>query len=457
MYNGTIKDAAGDSMGSGIIGDIQGDSMYNGVLTDAEGDTMGSGQFLDAALDSLGNVTLKVTNVVAHYFFGSGSGITNTPTATNAIYAVTATGVPSVLGALTTIAPLLVVSGSGGTVYAGLTAGGVSNNADLYVPGLLRAAIVSGVLSNATGNLSGSATTASTATNLAAPNLYPFGTNDPTTTRQFEFTTNAGTVTIWGVTNNWLVGSGGGGGAGYGWVATNGGFGANIYYTTNSTSAQVAQTNNGNVLVNSNVGIGGDLTIAGNGGTGANGPIYVNTSTTFNNAEIASLFSSSVLGTMSLGMGTGLHSTYNEGQLVWGQSGASSAQNSIGLGIYNGTLENTKGLIWVNGAGVVTSAGVVNVWTNIYAGAVVVTNGIGTLSPHIPVLVPVGASPFTFSNPTPVNLKLHFVGQAAAYSYTLNGVLVFTGTNCVPDDLAPTNVTVITYSSTVPLLYTNSW
>ena len=222
---------------------------------------------------------------------------------------------------------------------------------------------------------------AGTATNLAAPNLYPFGTNDPTTTRQFEFTTNAGTVTIWGVTNNWLVGSGGGGGAGYGWVATNGGFGANIYYTTNSTSAQVAQTNNGNVLVNSNVGIGGDLTIAGNGGTGANGPIYVNSSTTFNNSEIAGLFSSSVAGTMSLGMGTALHGSYNEGELMWGQSGASSAQNSIGLGIYNGTLENAKGLIWVNGAGVVTSSGVVNVWTNIYAGAVVVTNGFVSYQP----------------------------------------------------------------------------
>jgi hypothetical protein len=219
----------------------------------------------------------------------------------------------------------------------------------------------------------------------------------------------------------------------------------------------VAQTNNGNVLVNSNVGIGGDLTIAGNGGTGANGPIYVNTSTTFNNSEIASLFSSSVAGGMYLGMGTVLHSTYNEGQLVWGQSGASSGQNSFGLGVYNATLGTAKGLLWVNGAGVVTSSGVVNVWTNIYAVGIVVTNGIGTLSPHIAVQVTVGASPFTFSNSTPVNLKLHFVGQAAAYSYTLNGVAVFTGTNSVPDDLATTNVTVITYSSTAPLLYTNSW
>jgi len=71
--------------------------------------------------------------------------------------------------------------------------------------------------------------------------------------------------------------------------------------------------------------------------------------------------------------------------------------------------------------------------------------------------VNIGSSPFTFSNTIPVNLKLHFVGQAAPYTYTMNGVSVYTGTNSVPDDLAATNVIVLTYSSTPPILYTNAW
>ncbi len=87
-------------------------------------------------------------------FNGPGSGLTGTaPTLNiggNAATATTATGVPSVLSTEGALSPILMVSGSGGMVYAGLTGGGISNNADLYVPGLVRAAIFSGTGSNLT-------------------------------------------------------------------------------------------------------------------------------------------------------------------------------------------------------------------------------------------------------------------------------------------------------------------
>lgn len=85
------------------------------------------------------------------------------------------------------------------------------------------------------------------------------------------------------------------------------------------------------------------------------------------------------------------------------------------------------------------------------------TNGINSVGSHIPAAVTVGASPFSFTNQTPVALHMHIL-DAAAYSVTLNGVsIVSSFTGPYPDVLQPTNIWTITYLSTAPTLVTNTW
>ena len=80
----------------------------------------------------------------------------------------------------------------------------------------------------------------------------------------------------------------------------------------------------------------------------------------------------------------------------------------------------------------------------------------GNATPHLPVAVTVGSSPFNFTNNTKSTLECYFSGSVA-YSVSKNGVGVF---GSLASDgyfhLQPTNTLTITYS-VAPTFYTNSW
>ena len=250
------------------------------------------------------------------------------------------------------------------------------------------------------------------------------------------FTTNAGQVTAT------ITATGGGGSPIY--VATNNGTGWNLTALTNSGNP-VGLTNNG-LYLSSQPLITSSTMTAGSFSCGAAGNFAINGTCGMQGAGGGSVIPFKVNGTTTLGMvcfspnyyflagGTNAGFAFGRNEsYMWDGTQPDAAITSLATGTM---LFRTNVVVWGSG---------------------VFTNGIATYAAHTPAAVTVGTSPFTFTNPAPVNLKLHFVGQAAAYSYTLNGVAVFTGTNCVPDDLAPTNIVVITYSNTPPLFYTNAW
>ena len=105
-----------------------------------------------------------------------------------------------------------------------------------------------------------------------------------------------------------------------------------------------------------------------------------------------------------------------------------------------------SGVTTITASGTITtSAGVV--------GASVTTTG----STHTPAAVTVGASPFSFNNNTGVNLEC-YVSDSAAYSLTKNGVAIYGSLASDSYVMLQTNCTlVITYASTTPAIYTNSW
>lgn len=109
---------------------------------------------------------------------------------------------------------------------------------------------------------------------------------------------------------------------------------------------------------------------------------------------------------------------------------------------------NSSTLTFMNGNGVIKAA--------LTASNAVFDAGVATLGNHIPNAVSVGASPFTFTNPTGnPNLRYHIL-DSAAYSVSLNGVpIVSSFTGPYADSLEVTDVLVLTYLSTAPTLYTN--
>ena len=142
-------------------------------------------------------------------------------------------------------------------------------------------------------------------------------------------------------------------------------------------------------------------------------------------------------------------------------------QNSGNYYINNGVIKlGTNGLI--AGYPGVPNAGVADVSLQRFAsGTWRMTNNLilpGTLTaagfvstaPHTPVAVTVGASPFTYSNSTPVALECYFSG-GTAYSITKNGAAVYG--SIIGNDyfkLDPTNICIITYT-VAPTFYTNTW
>jgi hypothetical protein len=210
-------------------------------------------------------------------------------------------------------------------------------------------------------------------------------------------------------------------------------------------------TNSGNLLASGNAGIGGLLTVSSQGinvlgtgsltlaGTSGAGLIITALCTVGNTVGFSLYNTSGGLGLCAWsGLGTGAETR------VFSTSTTNYLTGNVSLAITN-----------ASGDLLLSSAG--NILLNSVGGGHTVISGIASTVNHTPVSVNIGSSPFTFSNTIPVNLKLHFVGQAAPYTYTMNGVSVYTGTNSVPDDLAATNVIVLTYSSTPPILYTNAW
>ena len=137
---------------------------------------------------------------------------------------------------------------------------------------------------------------------------------------------------------------------------------------------------------------------------------------------------------------------------IAGGGGATISINAPGIG--NGNMNfDASGNLGLGSPG--TQAGTHNL---VVAGTVTSTNGfISAGSTHIPVAVTVGSSPFTFTNLTSSALECYF-SDAAAYSITKNGVGVY---GSLAGDgyfiLQPTNRFVITYASTTPTIYTNSW
>jgi hypothetical protein len=241
------------------------------------------------------------------------------------------------------------------------------------------------------------------------------------------FTTNAGKVTAT------ITATGGGGSPIY--VATNNGTGWNLTALTNSGNP-VGLTNNG-LYLSSQPLITSSTMTAGSFSCGAAGNFAINGTCGMQGAGGGSVIPFKVNGTTTLGMAYANSNCY----FLAGGTNAGFAFDRNESYMWDGTQPDAA--ITSLATGTMLFRTNVVVW-----GSGVFTNGIATYAAHTPAAVTVGASPFTFTNPAPVNLKLHFVGQAAAYAYTLNGVAVFTGTNCVPDDLAPTNIVVITYSNT---------
>jgi hypothetical protein len=98
--------------------------------------------------------------------------------------------------------------------------------------------------------------------------------------------------------------------------------------------------------------------------------------------------------------------------------------------------------------------------TNVlFSGAVVVTNGIASYAPHTPVAVTVGASPFRYTNNTPVAQECWIDDAAALFSLSKNGVQVRSSLAGSSGQFAlmPTNVIIITYPVTAPTFTTNVW
>ena len=95
--------------------------------------------------------------------------------------------------------------------------------------------------------------------------------------------------------------------------------------------------------------------------------------------------------------------------------------------------------------------------TNVnFSGSLTATNGYASCAPHTPVALTVGASPFSYTNNTPVAQECYFSG-ATAYAVTKMGASVYasmTGNSYFV--LQPTNYCVLTYT-VAPTVFTNAW
>jgi hypothetical protein len=168
-------------------------------------------------------------------------------------------------------------------------------------------------------------------------------------------------------------------------------------------------------------------------------------------------------------------STNNAGQFM----GVAVVTNSFmfGNGTNGGFMATNNGIVgFVQGSGVATGqTNWVQVSTNgnltfygtatfnstnvLFSGAVVVTNGIASYAPHTPVAVTVGASPFRYTNNTPVAQECWIDDAAALFSLSKNGVQVRSSLAGSSGQFAlmPTNVIIITYPVTAPTFTTNVW
>jgi hypothetical protein len=106
---------------------------------------------------------------------------------------------------------------------------------------------------------------------------------------------------------------------------------------------------------------------------------------------------------------------------------------------------------------VLSADGNVRAYNSMFVSGILATsNGVASYAPHTPVAVTVGASPFSYTNTTPVAQECYFSG-ATAYAVTKMGASVYssmTGNSYFV--LQPTNYCTLTYT-VAPTLFTNAW
>ena len=119
----------------------------------------------------------------------------------------------------------------------------------------------------------------------------------------------------------------------------------------------------------------------------------------------------------------------------------------------------TSGSVTVGNVGIGTTTPTATLTvqgTEIVSGTITTSNGIASCAPHTPVAVTVGASPFSYTNTTPVAQECYFSG-GTAYSITKMGAAVYgslIGNSYFV--LQPTNYCVLTYT-VAPTVFTNAW
>lgn len=155
------------------------------------------------------------------------------------------------------------------------------------------------------------------------------------------------------------------------------------------------------------------------------------------------------------------------GQLTTYIAGAITG-NGGGLTNLNANqFTNGIGYLGTNSAIPIIPSGLDPTGTNLYSSALIsgsltnqgsmtASNGFASYAQHVPAAVTVGASPFSYTNVSPIAQSCYLSG-ATAYAVALNGVTVYAslaGDSYVM--LQPTNVVKVTYT-VAPTLLTNSW
>jgi hypothetical protein len=158
-------------------------------------------------------------------------------------------------------------------------------------------------------------------------------------------------------------------------------------------------------------------------------------------------------------IGSGQLTTYIAGAITGNGGGltnlnANQFTNGIGYLGTNSSIPIIPSGLDPTGTNLYSSALISGSLTN--QGSMTASNGFASYAQHVPAAVTVGASPFSYTNVSPIAQSCYLSG-ATAYAVALNGVTVYAsiaGDSYVM--LQPTNVVKVTYT-VAPTLLTNSW
>lgn len=214
-----------------------------------------------------------------------------------------------------------------------------------------------------------------------------------------------------------------------------------IVIATNLTVQGIFTSNGSNFLIGTNTFISQPSSAGGALVLGLDGNNRVNTNAIMTNAYTPS--------------GTGFFTPISA-------TSVATTNNASGL-----TNMASQTLSWNGGTNMtgVISNGTQTAVNSLYVGGTQTNNGqtffnagVASYTPHTPVAVSVGASPFTFTYTGTAALECYFDGTVSAYSVTKNGAAVY-GSLAGADYfiLQPNSVCVITWAVNAPTFYTNSW